>query len=195
MGDLPAQSVALVILMISAALLLLLISAGVTVIRKVFDPGDAGGGGKGFVPGKTPVRYHQVKAFLTPAERSFYGVLQSIIPSTWQLFCKVRLADVVTPPPGLSKSAWQKSFNAISSKHLDFVVCKADTLEIVLVVELDDRSHDQPSRQARDLFLDAALKSAEVLLLRVNVKRGYSPEQIKDAMMCMLRDGSARKLA
>lgn len=194
MGSVPSQSVALVILMISAALLLLLISAGVTVVRKLFDADD-GGGAKGFVPGKTQVRYQQVKAFLTPAERSFYGVLQSIIPPGWEIFCKVRLADVVTPPPGLSKSAWQKSFNAISSKHLDFVLCKADTLEIVLVVELDDRSHELPSRQSRDLFLEAALKSAEVLLLRVNVKRGYSPEQIKDAMMCMLRDGSARKLA
>jgi hypothetical protein len=41
--------------------------------------------------------YEAVPEFLSPAERSFFGVLQQAVASEYQIFAKVRLADVFVP--------------------------------------------------------------------------------------------------
>jgi hypothetical protein len=52
------------------------------------------------------------------------------------------------------------------AKHIDFLVCRADTTEPVLAVELDDRSHGRAGRVDRDAFLDGCLAAAGIPLLR-----------------------------
>ena len=123
--------------------------------------------------------YAATPALLTPAERSFFGVLQQVVPQDFRLFAKVRLADVIQPRSTLGASTRQSAFNKISSKHVDFVLCDAATTKVICVIELDDSSHQRGSRQARDNFVDASLLSASVPILRFSVKQGYAPEQIR----------------
>lgn len=63
--------------------------------------------------------YEAVPELLSPAERSFFGVLQQVVASEYLIFAKVRLADVVRPVRGGSRSVWQSAFNRISGKHVD----------------------------------------------------------------------------
>ena len=72
------------------------------------------------------------------------------------LFVKVRLLDLAEPRPHHRK--YQLYLNKVSAKHVDFVVCSAKS-EPRLVIELDDFTHDTPSRQARDEFVDTVLES------------------------------------
>jgi len=67
----------------------------------------------------------------------------------------------------------------LSQKHLDFVVCSRTTLSPVLAIELDDRSHERPDRRARDEFVDAALRAANLPLERVPVRGGYAMSDIR----------------
>ena len=85
--------------------------------------------------------YEAVPALLTPAERSFFGVLQQALSSEYQIFAKVRLADIVRPVRNPSRSGWQSAFNRIIGKHVDFVLCDSAHLGVVGVIELDDRTH------------------------------------------------------
>ena len=85
--------------------------------------------------------YEAVPALLTPAERSFFGVLQQAVASDYQIFAKVRLADIVRPVRSPSRSGWQSAFNRITGKHVDFVLCDSERLGVVAVIELDDRTH------------------------------------------------------
>ncbi|KEA61748.1 putative queD like [Marinobacterium lacunae] len=79
--------------------------------------------------GEAEHRYRQRKTLFTAAERSFLGVLDSIIdPQQHRVFGKVRVADLIEPEPNRNRSQWQKAFNRISAKHFDFVICKADDL-------------------------------------------------------------------
>jgi len=94
----------------------------------------------------------------------------------------VRVADVIRVKPGLSGSARQQAFNRIQSKHLDFVVCDPGDLSVQFVVELDDSSHQQSSRQARDEFLDKALAAAGVPVFHFPVKRTYSVQDIRSVI-------------
>ncbi|MBK8605035.1 MAG: DUF2726 domain-containing protein [Saprospiraceae bacterium] len=41
----------------------------------------------------------------------------------------------------------------ITSKHFDYVLCSKDTLAVVAVIELDDRSHNLRKTYARDVLL------------------------------------------
>jgi very-short-patch-repair endonuclease len=53
----------------------------------------------------------------------------------------------------------------IQSKHVDFVICDQN-LYIKAIVELDDKSHDQPDRQERDRFVDDVLTSVGYTVIR-----------------------------
>jgi hypothetical protein len=124
--------------------------------------------------------YEAVPEFLSPAERSFFGVLQQAVASEYQIFAKVRLADVVRPVRNSSRSGWQSSFNRISGKHVDFVLCDPARLRVVAVIELDDRSHERFERGVRDSLVDSALKNGGIPVLRISARRSYSPAQIQE---------------
>jgi len=114
---------------------------------------------------QSPIAYRRCGSLFSPAERSFLGVLEQAVGNQYKVFGKVRLADILQPRYGLARSQWRKAFNRISSKHLDFVLCKRDDLSIVCALELNDKSHQQIERQNRDQFLKQACDTAHVPLL------------------------------
>lgn len=126
--------------------------------------------GKG---GSSEFPYQLSKYLFSKAERSFYGVLVQAIGSSGLVFSKVRVADVITPKKGLNRSDWQRAFNAISSKHLDFVICDPGDCSIKLAVELDDSSHGSAKAQKRDKLLNGACESAGLPLLRIKAAKSY----------------------
>ena len=127
--------------------------------------------------------YTKKKTFLSPAERSFYGVLKQSIPGEIEITCKVRVADVLTPIKGMSRSQWQSTFNKISAKHFDYVLCATNTLEVLAAIELDDRSHNTLSRIKRDEFLANACEDAGLPLIRFPAKRSYTIEEIRTTII------------
>lgn len=110
--------------------------------------------------------YERQPALFTPAERSFLGVLERALDGEYSVFGKVNLADVIKVRRGLSNSERQSALNRINRKHLDFVICKGDTLDLICAIELDDKSHDLKARKERDAFLDEALGAANVPIVR-----------------------------
>jgi hypothetical protein len=131
--------------------------------------------------------YEAIPALLTPAERSFYGVLQQALASDFQIFAKVRLADIVRPVRNVGRSGWQSAFNRITGKHVDFVLCDSTRLNIIAVIELDDRTHERLKSGVRDSLVDAALTEAGIPILRVSARQSYSPAQIREQVDGLFR--------
>jgi hypothetical protein len=127
-----------------------------------------------------PGAYEALTALLTPAERSFFGVLQQATEAEYQIFAKVRLADIVKPVRNPSRSAWQSAFNRIAGKHVDFVLCNLSNMAIVAVIELDDRTHERLERSTRDGLVDSALANAHIPFLRILARQSYSPSQVRE---------------
>jgi hypothetical protein len=123
--------------------------------------------------------YQKTDALFTPAERSFYGVLKQVAGDNATIFGKVRVADVVVPNKGLSRSHWQKSFNKISGKHFDFLLCRNDTLSVICAIELNDSSHKSNNRHGRDEFLKGVCNAAEIPLIQVPAKAAYVIDEVK----------------
>lgn len=100
--------------------------------------------------------YHK-KYLLTKNEYYFYRKLKPIADKyNLQILTKIRLADLIEVNQGLPPREWGKYFAKIKAKHVDFAI--ADDMKIVLIVELDDRTHQRQDRIMRDLFVDDALK-------------------------------------
>ncbi len=131
-------------------------------------------------PAQKQLPYARKDYLLSRAERSFFGVLQQVVGSELLIFAKVRLGDLLYIKKGADNR--QSFFNRIQSKHVDFVLCEPGAVRPVLVIELDDSSHDKASRQARDAFVDDALAAADLPILRVRAKASYSPGELEGSI-------------
>ena len=74
---------------------------------------------------------------------------------------------------------------------MDFVLCDNDSVRPLLAIELDDSSHKSDKGQARDAFVDEALRAAGLPLLRIPCKAGYNVQdlaaQIRNAIQAISR--------
>jgi very-short-patch-repair endonuclease len=127
--------------------------------------------------------YEAAPTLLSEAERSFFGVLQMVSGANYYVFAKVRLADVVRPVRALAGRQRQAAFNGICAKHVDFVLCEPKTMRLLAVIELDDRSHSYNDRKRRDAFVDSALASAGIPVLRVTARQAYSVSEIREQII------------
>ena len=143
--------------------------------------------------GRPDLPYVAAPALLTAAERTFFHALRQAVAQEFQLFAKVRLGDIIQVKSGVQGKRKFAAFGRIASKHADFVLCDPRSFETALVIELDDRSHLLPARQKRDEFFDAALAVASVPVLRVTVRRGYSPDEIRQQVMDALPERSTHR--
>lgn len=134
--------------------------------------------------------YIAVGRLLTTAERAFYGALLAAIKGQGVFAApKVRLADVINVATGTPKA--QGPLNRIQSKHIDFVICRADTTQPILAIELDDASHASKKRRQRDEFLDAALGAAGLPILHIATAPTYDPTQLAERIRAALASSDA----
>lgn len=118
-------------------------------------------------------------------------MLQQAVGENALVFGKVRVADVLSPVRGMSRSGWQTSFNRISNKHFDFLLCDPNDLSVLCALELNDRSHDAGKRKDRDAFLENACRSAGLPLIWVPAKAAYSIPEIQEVLLSALQAPSA----
>lgn len=117
-----------------------------------------------------PLPYERRGVLLSPAEISFLRSLQLASREDWLIFSMVRLADIIKVRPQTRK--YQSWNSRIQGKHLDFVLCDLETLDVKLAIELEDGTA-AADRGRRDRFVNTALAAAGVPLLRVKVQEKY----------------------
>lgn len=139
--------------------------------------------------------YRCQERLLSEAEQKLYAALVRALPILCQranrpeaplLLAKVRLSDVLSPdkekaPDRAGKEGWQAARNRIDRKHVDFILCKPTDTRPMLVIELDDKTHERADRMERDNFLDSACKAAGLPVLHIKClspKVPYDPSDL-----------------
>jgi len=130
-------------------------------------------------PKKEELAFQPREVLFTPAERSFLGVMEQALDSSYRVFGKVRLGDIVKPAKGLSNSRRTTAQNKINQKHVDFVICKSSDLGVLVVVELDDKSHNRDDRAGRDQFVDRALADSKIPVIHFSAQKGYALPEVR----------------
>ena len=134
-------------------------------------------------------RFASRGTLLSAAEASFFGALKLAVGKEFVVFCKVRMADVLqTVQKGREGKA---AFNEISQKHLDFVICRDGTWEIVCAVELDDSSHRRNAGVVRDTFVNIIFAGAGIPLVRMPVQTHYSIQELKQKLTFLPQETQA----
>lgn len=124
-----------------------------------------------------PPPYERRGVLLSPPEINFLRSLQTAVREDWLVFSMVRLSDVLKVRPKTAKQQiWQ---SRIQAKHIDFVLCDQETLEVKLAIELDDVAQRRPDRKKRDRFVGTALAAAGLPLLKVPIVDKYETAAIR----------------
>jgi len=115
---------------------------------------------------------------LSQPEQVLYFRLVQALPEHI-ILAQVQLSRLLGVKKGNNYQAW---FNRINRMSADFVVCNKDS-SIVVVIELDDATHQKEDRQAADAKKDKALASANVRVIRWQAKAIPDVANIKSTFM------------
>lgn len=114
---------------------------------------------------------------LNYSERSFYRILSEIIGDQWRIFAKVQLTDIIEVCKG--QDNYKKYYSWIQSKHIDFLLCDGESLDIKLAIILDD-SH-QKTKPEKKKELDIC-KNIGLEIVKIPAQRVYSVDDIKQRL-------------
>jgi hypothetical protein len=125
----------------------------------------------------SPYPYERRGVVLGPAEINFFRTLQNAVREDWVILSMVRLTDVIKVRPKTRQhQIWQ---SRIFGKHIDFVICDWETMEVKLAIELDDPAKRRADLRARNRFVNTALTAAGLPLMRVKVEEKYETSVLR----------------
>ena len=122
--------------------------------------------------------YVKKNKIFSSSERVFYHVLHSLVAHHYVILTRVKLSDVLDVEKETSKSDRQRSKKYLRTEYIDFVLCEPDDLSVRYAIVLDKRSHHKTKQVERQKALNHACKSADLKLVRVNVRDSYSESEI-----------------
>lgn len=120
---------------------------------------------------KVPVDFPYKRVnVLTDAELQLFNFMKNNLCQVdrIEILPKVRLADVATLDTRITTD---KSYLwKVTNKHIDFLICKADTLDIICAVELDDYTHETPEAKEKDMFIMQVLDTVGIKTVRIRTR-------------------------
>lgn len=119
------------------------------------------------------IKHYKKEYLATKNEQKLYFALQKALSDKYHVHCQTSLISIVEPVEFKHK---KRAY----SKRMDFVITDTAT-KIVAVIELDDSTHSQPKRIARDNYVNEALKPHHPLI-RINTTPFYKPEDIAEQL-------------
>jgi very-short-patch-repair endonuclease len=122
--------------------------------------------------------YAKKNYFFSVSELRFYELLKEITDNHYYVFPKVRICDIIQTKENGNYS----NFNRIKSKHVDFLICTKDPITSKIIIELDDKSHNQPKRQDRDDFVDEIFANAGIPIVHIKVQYEYNKDEIAEKL-------------
>lgn len=110
---------------------------------------------------------------MTKAESSFYDFLKSIVGENYLIETRKPLTEVFKRNGSLSHELWTMH----SRGHVDFLIVESHTKNPLLAIELDDWTHNTPSRRDADRRKDILFQRADLKLLRFRVGKRWGTDE------------------
>jgi hypothetical protein len=124
--------------------------------------------------------YTKVPQLLTPTELAFYQVLTDALPTEYTCMTQVALNRLIKVQKPRFGAAWRDPrWNRIAQKSIDFVVVRRSDLRVMVLIELDDASHQKAQRQQRDTFLDTVCANINLPIIHIPVQSHYQRHELQ----------------
>lgn len=121
-------------------------------------------------------RYRRKDFFMTKAENDFFDIICRAVGDSYYVFPQVRLSSLLDHK--VKYQNWEYALRYINQKSVDYVVCDKRYRRPLLIIELDDWSHNSNARRQRDANVEFILADAGVPLLRLNDARNLSTDEV-----------------
>ncbi|MGI9244939.1 MAG: DUF2726 domain-containing protein, partial [Verrucomicrobiales bacterium] len=121
------------------------------------------------------------KPLLTEPETRFYGAMRrALVDADCRVMAKVNLDDVISTGK-LSPKAnckLEKARAKLDRKHVDFVVCRGDSLDVVAVARLDPATRLRPLQRLMQSRVDEVLDEAGIPVVKFPGAVDYKDDEI-----------------
>lgn len=118
-------------------------------------------------------KLYKAKSLLSPNEKEFFVRLAQALPD-YHILTQVSFGALLHPDVKNDNKLFYRVRGTFAQKIADYVICN-QSLEVLAVVELDDRTH----REDKDAKRDAMLEQAGYKVVRWNSKSKPTLEQIQ----------------
>jgi hypothetical protein len=127
------------------------------------------------------------RSLWSATEKAFANVLMKAFQKKVNVFIKVRVLDVIElDGKGVDRRQLFFWRDILGDKHFDYVVCRRDTLEPILAVELDDPTVPRRSTTADDVKSTAA-RNAGFPVVRFSAGANLTPELVRQMLIAEYR--------
>ena len=158
-----------------ALLSILVLVVGASVVASKFT--DDGG---------NPYPFTRKESVFTQVESAFLNLLERAVGDQYKIVSRVKLIDIIDCKKGLSPKAKRAAITKAKNKQLDFVLIDKEKMTIVAAVDLVNNANKDGHKAQRDWFVNGALESAGIPHIRMKVKSGYRPSEVRNAIMFKL---------
>ncbi|GAB2661657.1 DUF2726 domain-containing protein [Vibrio panuliri] len=122
--------------------------------------------------------YKKKGSLLNSKESAFYNALIAAVGQQAVVMSKVTMTKVIAPK-AKDKKQWFIANNRIAKSHFDFVVCDPRSLEVRVVIELDDGSPLSKGKVERQKLLMHVCQSAGIPLIGATIKHSYQVGKLR----------------
>lgn len=138
-------------------------------------------------PGSIGVKYlYKKKDFLmSRAEHELFDILVDLIDGKYYIFPQVHLNAMLDHK--IVGQNWNAAFRHIDEKSVDFVLCDKKYIKPLLVIELDDKTHELENRKSRDAEVERILNDTQIPLLRLQNKGFFDKQLVATQLKDYLR--------
>lgn len=123
--------------------------------------------------------YQKKNNLLNMPEGAFYNALKAAVGEHGAVFSKVNMSNVVMPAKTRSKKDWFIANSKISRSYFDFVVCDPRSMEIRVVIELDNGKELNKGKAEREKLLMHVCKTANIPLIGASVRHSYQVSRLR----------------
>jgi len=121
--------------------------------------------------------YQKHSHLFSPDDRVFHHALKAAMGGDYEIFGKIRVADVVLT----KKTKTRQAFDPLAGRHFDFVLCDKKNLAVMCGILLHDKTN--PARQTeQDDPLKRICESVSLPLVVFHVKADYALDEIRDKL-------------
>lgn len=123
---------------------------------------------------------YSAKKLLTENEKKWFAAFKEGMPHA-HVLSQVALNQLVNA----EGARWRSAKNKINPRSIDFVLLGPD-LDVLLAIEIDDRSHRLEKRRIDDEKKNKALREAGITLLRFPALPVLTGDELKKAIVATL---------
>lgn len=125
--------------------------------------------------------YQRQASLFTPDDRVFFQALKNAVGESYEIFGKIRVADIVVPKKGTSRTEARLAFSPIAGRHFDFVLCEKPNMAVACVIQLTDKTNPARMPEAGNP-IKAVCESVALPHVSVQIQAEYPAHELKERL-------------